>query len=151
MVQPLYAVYAAVVATSLAGCGFGQTDAPQTTAAGGQFAAADWTRAEPIDVVLTEFALKPSQIRLRADRSYRLHLENRGSSDHSFSAPGFFRAAALHDDPVAAEARGSGAIEIARGKSTEVYLRPLGVGTFPMECSHFLHSNLGMTGDIVVE
>ncbi len=149
MGQPRYLVHYAVVALLLAGCGPSQTGAPHPSVAGAQFAEAG--RTEPIDLVLTEYRFTPSHIRLRAGHAYRLHLENRGSSGHSLSAPEFFRAAALRDGPAAAEAGNSGAIEVAPGASKEVYLRPLRAGTFPMACSHFLHPVFGMTGEIVVE
>jgi len=147
---PGHIAHSVVVALLLAGCGLPQT-ATQPSAAGAQFADTGWDRAEPIDLVLTEYAFTPSHIRLRAGHAYLLHLENRGGSGHSLSAPAFFRAVAWRDGPAAREAGNSGAIEVAPGASKDIYLRPLRVGTFPIECSHFLHAVFGMTGDIVVE
>jgi uncharacterized cupredoxin-like copper-binding protein len=125
--------------------------APQPSAAGGAVAAANWASAQPIDVVMTEFAFAPAHIRLRAGQPYRLHLENHGSGGHSISAPKFFASATWRDEATAAVAAGSDAIEVAPGAARDLYLTPRQTGTFPFECSHFLHSTFGMVGDIVVE
>jgi uncharacterized cupredoxin-like copper-binding protein len=111
----------------------------------------DWDRAERIDVVLSDFDFTPSRIRLRPERPYRLHLENRGSGGHNLTAPDFFRSSVLREGPVANEVRASGSVEVARGEAKAIDLVPLRTGDFPMRCSHFLHSFFGMTGRIAVE
>jgi uncharacterized cupredoxin-like copper-binding protein len=151
MGQARYSVHYALAALLLTGCAPKQTAAPQSSIASAQLANAGPDRPEPIDLVLSEFAITPSHVRLRTDHAYRLHLENRGSSGHSLSAPEFFRAAAPREGPGAADATSSGGIEVAPGASKDIYLRPPRAGTFPMECSHFLHPSFGMSGDIVVE
>ena len=141
-----------MVALLLAGCAAGTPETPAApAAASGGPAVTDWDRAEPIDIVLTDFAFDPDRIVLRANHPYRLHLENRGSGGHNLAAPDFFRAATLRDDAAGREARASGAIEVARGAAKDAYIEPLRPGTFPVECTHFLHALFGMTGQIVVE
>jgi uncharacterized cupredoxin-like copper-binding protein len=110
----------------------------------------DWSRAEQVGVTLSDFSFGPSRIVLEHEHPYRLHLDNRGSGGHNFDAPDFFRAAALREDAVAAEAR-QGAVELARGEAKDLYLVPTGAGTYPLECSHLLHASIfGMTGEIEV-
>jgi plastocyanin len=141
-----------MVALLLAGCAAGSPAGPSApAAAGGAPAATDWDRAEPIDIVLTDFAFGPERIVLHVNHRYRLHLENRGSGGHNLAAPDFFRTATLRDDAAGGEARSSGAIEVARGAAKDTYVEPLRPGTFPVECTHLLHALFGMTGQIVVE
>ena len=110
----------------------------------------DWSRAEPLEITLEDFAFEPDRILLERGRPYRLRLVNRGSGGHDFAAPAFFRAAALRDGPVAAEAR-AGAVEVAKGGTVELDLVPTRAGTYPLECTHLLHADIfGMTGTIEV-
>jgi uncharacterized cupredoxin-like copper-binding protein len=110
----------------------------------------DWSRAERVDVLLTEFEFAPNHLLFGRGRPYRLHLENRGTGGHNFAAPAFFESVVLRDDAVAADAPIEGGVELARGEVKDVYFVALQAGTFPLECSHLLHPIFGMTGEIVV-
>ena len=51
-------------------------------------AATDWSKAETVTVVTTEYGFEPNRLTFRAGVPYRLHLENRGKELHEFTAPG---------------------------------------------------------------
>lgn len=135
----------------LAGCAAEREPITPSAEAVARLADVDWPQAERVDVVLEEFDFAPDHLLFEHGRPYRLHMENRGSGGHNFAAPTFFDAVALRDNAVAAEARATGGVELARGEVKDVYLVPLQAGTFPLECSHLLHPIFGMTGEIVVE
>ena len=48
---------------------------------------------QQIDVTLSNFSFAPNMLRLQRNTSYTLHLMNRASGGHSFSAPELFAAA----------------------------------------------------------
>jgi uncharacterized cupredoxin-like copper-binding protein len=115
-------------------------------------AGVDWSRAERVDVTLADFSFTPDHLQFDRGRPYVLHLENRGSGGHNFDAPAFFRAVALRGEGSSAEILASGGkVELAGGKAVDVYLVPQLAGTYPLECSHPLHSIFGMTGEIVIQ
>jgi hypothetical protein len=78
-------------------------------------AAQSRTRAQSIDVVLTDFAFTPQRLHLRQGQSYRLRFVNRGSGGHNFSSPAFFAAARI--DPADAGAVAGGKVELAGNQS----------------------------------
>jgi hypothetical protein len=134
----------------LAGCTAEREAITPSADATARLADVDWSRAERVDILLTEFEFAPNHLLFERGRPYRLHLENRGTGGHNFAAPVFFESVALWDDPVAAETRANGGVELARSEVKDVYFVPLQAGTFPLECSHLLHPIFGMTGEIVV-
>src|ERR671932_2935101 len=75
-----------VVATDPAGY---LADAPQ------RVAAADWSRAETVELSLSEFKYAPAALRFRSGEPYRLRLVNRGIEPHDLSSPSFFQAIAV--------------------------------------------------------
>jgi len=107
-----------------------------------------WEQATPVEVVLSNFAFTPAELKLTAGQPYRLHLVNRGSAGHSFSAPAFF--AASHLDPEDAAALRQGRVELRGGETRDIRLIPA-LGAYPVQCSHFMHAAMGMKGRIVVE
>jgi uncharacterized cupredoxin-like copper-binding protein len=115
-------------------------------------AAADWTRAEIVDVALDEYNFRPGRLALRENRPYRLRLVNRGARAHDFTAPAFFQTAALRGgDSVAADIRAKGgSVDVPAGQTREVALVPLRSGSYPLECRKPLHDIFGMEGEITV-
>lgn len=95
--------------------------------------------APRIEIVLSDFRFAPDTIRLKAGQRVTLHFVNRGSGGHNFAAPEFFGPAVT-----------GGKVEVAKGESRDVTLTP-GAGTYPVRCTHFLHSGFGMKGRIIVE
>ena len=111
-------------------------------------AAQSRTRAQPIDVILTDFAFTPQRLHLRQGQAYRLRFVNRGSGGHNFSAPAFFAAARI--DPADAGAVAGGKIELGGNQSRTLRLVPA-AGNYAVTCTHFLHAGFGMVGSITVD
>lgn len=110
-----------------------------------------WAQDTPqeITVALSSYAFTPSTIALRAGVPVRLHLVNSSGKSHSFAAREFFAAATLVPDDAAK--LHDGEIELDGGQSMDVRLTPARAGTYPLKCTHFMHSGLGMTGTITVQ
>jgi len=109
---------------------------------------ADWSRAEPVEIELSNFAFKPADLHLRQGHAYRLHFVNRGSGGHNFSAPAFFSAARIAPGDTAGLTNGK--VELDKGAARDIRLVPA-VGSYKVKCTHFLHSGFGMKGKITVE
>ncbi|SNT07000.1 Plastocyanin [Sphingomonas laterariae] len=109
-------------------------------------AATDWAAAERIDITLSNFAFTPVTMHLRAGQPYRLHFVNAGSGGHNFAAQDFF-ARASYPSGVGPD---GGKVELAKGASADVSLIPV-AGRYKAKCTHFMHSTLGMAGEIIVE
>jgi uncharacterized cupredoxin-like copper-binding protein len=104
--------------------------------------------AKRVDITLANFSFTPSAIALKAGQPVTLHFENKGSGGHDFTAPQFFKAAAM-DAATRAKLGKKGRIELDGGTSADVTLTPK-VGTYKVKCGHFLHAGFGMTGTITV-
>jgi hypothetical protein len=65
----------------------------------------DWSKAEPVSVVMVDDKFVPERLTLRHGVPYRLHLENRGKDLHEFTAPEFFADAIVRDPSVLANAQ----------------------------------------------
>jgi uncharacterized cupredoxin-like copper-binding protein len=98
-------------------------------------------------VVLTDFAFTPDHIALRAGVPARLRLVNNSKGGHDFSAPAFFAASSIAPGTTAPK---DGAIEVGSHQTVEIAVTPRTPGTYPVECTHFLHSLFGMTTTIAV-
>jgi uncharacterized cupredoxin-like copper-binding protein len=105
--------------------------------------------AETVSVELSSFKFTPSALRLQHGHAYRLHLVNASSGGHDFSAPAFFAASAI-----APEDRGKvagGKVKLSGGQAVDIMLTPQKAGTYPLTCTHFMHSGFGMKGQITVQ
>jgi len=105
--------------------------------------------ATPISIALTDYAFTPGMLDLKAGTIYQLHFVNSGSKDHNFSAPEFFAAAQIAADDQAKLSKGI--VELGGGKSVDITVTPGQAGTYPVECTHFMHKMMGMRGNIVVQ
>ena len=115
-------------------------------------APADEAKAQtvtPISITLTNYAFTPSALNLQAGMTYHLHFINSGSKDHNFSAPEFFAAVQVAAEDQAKVEKGRVALE--GGQSLDITVTPDHAGTFPVECTHFMHKMMGMRGSIVVQ
>lgn len=116
-------------------------------------AAADWSKAQTVEVTLSDYAFTPGALTFEAGKPYRLLLRNQGSSTHTFTSLGFFQAIAAQK---LVSATGEDAlpyiekIEVPSGGSKELTFVPVRAGSYPLECSVFLHDAFGMTGDITI-
>jgi plastocyanin len=111
-------------------------------------AAQSRTRAQPIDVILTDFAFTPQRLHLHQGQAYMLRFVNRGSGGHNFSSPAFFAAARM--DPADAGAVAGGKVELGGNQSRTLRLVPA-AGSYAVTCTHFLHAGFGMVGSITVD
>jgi uncharacterized cupredoxin-like copper-binding protein len=135
-------LFAVPLIVLLASCGIPQTITPRIAPASIAFA-----DAQRVEVVLDSFAFEPRTVSLAADRPVVLVLVNNANGGHNFSAPGFFAAAqiAASDASVITD----GEVEVAPGGRVELRLIPA-AGGYDLDCTHFGHSALGMSGSIVV-
>jgi plastocyanin len=112
-------------------------------------AAAHAQEARPMTITLTSYAFTPANINLKAGAPVTLHLVNDASKSHDFSAPKFFEAATIA--PADKSKVVDGAVDLDEGQSVDVTVTPTRAGTYDLECTHFMHTMLGMTGKIVVQ
>ena len=139
----------------LAACGTG-TPSPVVSTSGpepaGQ-AAADWAGVETVSLMLSDFHFRPDQLELQQGRPYRLHLVNASTSAHTFSSAPFFKAIVIRR-PVPGTGAGiaitSGEIAVGPGEQKDLDFVAVTPGSYAFVCSKFLHSTLGMAGNIVV-
>jgi plastocyanin len=105
--------------------------------------------ATPISITLTNYAFTPTGLSLKAGVPYQLHFTNNGSKDHNFSAPEFFAASQIAPGDEAKVEKGLVALD--SGQSVDITVTPGHAGTFPVECTHFMHKMMGMHGNITVQ
>ncbi len=114
-------------------------------------ASAAWAQGvEQVHISLISYAFTPSTITLKAGTTYRLHLTNDSGKSHDFTAAGFFAASTVAPEDKAKLEEDS-EVEVDAGKSADITLTPNRAGTYPLTCSHFLHTTFGMKGTIVVK
>jgi len=112
-------------------------------------ASTDWSNAQVVEVDLDSYSFTPKSLHLKAGTPYRLHFVNKASKGHNFDAPEFF--AALVVSPADQAKVADGKIELDGGASADIQVVPSVPGTYPVKCSHFMHSTLGMSGEAVIE
>jgi uncharacterized cupredoxin-like copper-binding protein len=105
--------------------------------------------ATPVSITLTDYAFTPSTLDLKAGVTYQLHFANSGSKDHNFDAPQFFAASQVAPEDQAKVEKGLVALD--GGQSVDITVTPDRPGTFPVECTHFMHKMMGMHGNIIVQ
>jgi uncharacterized cupredoxin-like copper-binding protein len=109
--------------------------------------AADWSQAQTVTVTTTEYQFSPKLLVFKHGVPYRLHVENRGSEMHEFTAPEFFKAAEIRDPAVLNPDKTE--IEVAPGKSKDLEFVAVRAGRYKLRCSD--HDWAGMIGEITVE
>ncbi len=100
-----------------------------------------------VTVRLSNYAFDPAHIRLKAGALVRLRFVNDSDGGHDFSAPAFMAAGSF---PPGSTAPSDGVVEVGSHQTVEIALTPHVPGTYPFECTHFLHSTFGMQGTIEV-
>ncbi|HEX2762639.1 MAG TPA: cupredoxin domain-containing protein [Allosphingosinicella sp.] len=106
----------------------------------------DWGHARRVEVALSNFAFSPKTIHLRAGQPVVLHLVNKASGGHDFTAPAFFAAARLRNP----KGVPGGSVELGGHKSADIAIVPK-AGRYPLKCGHLFHKTFGMTGEILVD
>jgi uncharacterized cupredoxin-like copper-binding protein len=109
--------------------------------------AADWTKAQQLDVLMVDDRFVPDHLTFRHGVPYRMVLRNSGKDLHEFTAPAFFADTVLRDPSVLAQNQKE--VVVQPGTEISVYLMPVKAGTFELVCAN--HDWDGMVGQIVVE
>ena len=107
----------------------------------------DWSKAEPVSVVMVDDRFVPDRLTFRHGVAYALRLENHGKDLHEFTAPEFFADSVVRDPSVLAN--GGTEVVVHPGEGVVVELMPVAPGTFRLICAD--HDWDGMVGEIVVE
>jgi plastocyanin len=100
--------------------------------------------AAQIVVQVYSFGFAPQPIRLAAERPVTLTFTNSSGSSHDFTAPGFFGRARI-----VAGAAPAGKVELRPHETRSITLVPA-AGTYQAHCSHFFHTQMGMSDEIIV-
>jgi uncharacterized cupredoxin-like copper-binding protein len=108
----------------------------------------DWSHAQPVDVELSNFKFTPATFSFARGVPYRLHLTNSASGGHDFAARELFAASTI--DPEDAARIKEGEIGLKSGQSADVRLIVNKAGSYPIRCTHFMHSSFGMTATATV-
>ena len=122
--------------------------------AAARVAAVDWSRAESVEVRLTEYAFDPGNLTFRSGKPYRLRIENVGTRSHTFVSQGFFQSIAAQQLVGGESAISSPFLKTVAvspktvRELTFVAVRP---GTYRLECTVPLHASFGMVGEIVIQ
>jgi uncharacterized cupredoxin-like copper-binding protein len=104
---------------------------------------------ETIPVQLSSFKFAPSELTLQRGHSYRLHLVNASGGGHDFSAPAFFAASTIA--PADRGKVAGGKVRLSGKQAVDITLTPERAGSYPLTCTHFMHSGFGMKGRITVQ
>jgi uncharacterized cupredoxin-like copper-binding protein len=102
-----------------------------------------------ITVSMTNYAFTPSTLNLKAGETYRIHFSNDASKSHDFTAREFFQSSTIATADKNKLEDGE-EVELEGGQSADITLTPNRPGTYAVTCSHFMHTMLGMKGQIVV-
>lgn len=106
------------------------------------------TEDQPVRVQLTSFRFEPSTVALVHGQRYVLELTNGSGGGHNFDSPEFFQAASIA--PEDAHLVRAGRVAVGAGQTASIHLAAPAAGHYKVKCTHFMHSALGMKGEIVV-
>lgn len=104
---------------------------------------------DTVSVELSNFNFTPSQLTFQRGHIYRLHLVNEAGGGHDFTAPEFFAASAIAPADEGKVVRGK--VKLGGKETVDIIITPEKAGNYPLTCSHFLHSSMGMKGAITVQ
>ena len=107
---------------------------------------ADWSLAREVTVIMTEYHFTPNELNFERGVPYRLHLENRGTELHEFTAPGFLAAVELRDRAVLGAGRNEVVVAPRTDKAID-FVAPQ-AGRYEFGCAD--HDWAGMVGTIAV-
>lgn len=110
-------------------------------------AAPDWSKAQTVTVIASDYQFTPARLAFRRGVPYRLHLENRGKDTHEFHAAAFFQEAVLRDPSVLNPDRNE--VLLQPGDKKDVYFVAKRAGNYRLYCPD--HDWAGMTGEITVK
>lgn len=110
----------------------------------------DWSKAQTVTISLSNYAFTPSTLNLRVGQPYHLVFASTVTKDHSFAAPELFQSGIVADADKSKISK-DGEVEVDDGGTVTVDFTPEKPGTYPFECTHFLHASFGMTGQAIVQ
>lgn len=120
--------------------------------------AANWDQMESVTIELSEHDFEPKQLKLKANKPYRLVIKNTGEADHYYTAAEFFKSVAwrkvMTPRPHGGEVKAPyfNAVEVfKKGGVVELFFVTVKKGTFEVICTIDDHKDKGMTGSITVE
>jgi uncharacterized cupredoxin-like copper-binding protein len=120
--------------------------------------AANWNEMETVEIELIEHEFNPKDLKLKANKPYRLVITNGGESDHYYTAGEFFKSVAWRKiqtpRPHGGEIKAPyfNAVEVyKKGGSVELFFVPVKAGTYEVICTIDDHKEKGMSGSITVE
>jgi plastocyanin len=104
-------------------------------------------QAQPaqLTVDVYSFGFGPRPIHLRAGQPVTLNFVNRSGSGHDFTARAFFPSSWILSGSAP-----DGEIELPSRAARNITLVPR-AGRYAAHCSHFLHKQMGMTDEILVD
>lgn len=108
--------------------------------------AVDWSKAKKVTVVTVEYAFKPADLTFHVGTTYRLHLENKGTETHEFTAPDFFKAIDMRNPDLTGPDHTE--IVLHPGDKKDFYFVAERAGSYDLRCSD--HDWAGMVGKITV-
>jgi uncharacterized cupredoxin-like copper-binding protein len=108
--------------------------------------AVDWSTAQTVGVVTTEYVFTPKSLTFHSGVVYRLHLDNRGKETHEFTAPEFFKAIRMRNPKMLDADRVE--IVIQPGEQKDLFFVAKTPGSYELTCSD--HDWAGMVGDITI-
>jgi uncharacterized cupredoxin-like copper-binding protein len=109
-------------------------------------AAADWSQAQVIPLVTSDYKFEPNRLEFVRDQPYRIHLENHGKELHEFNAAALFKAAEIGNPEVLNPDETEVALQ--PGEQKDLLLVPKQPGDYRLICPD--HDWAGMTGTITV-
>lgn len=148
---------AIALATTLAGCQGGlATRATPVANADDIVKAADWNKMIPVTVELYDYGYEPRDLKLKAGQPYKITFVNRGTKDHYYTAPEFYKAIATRkamvNKVVEIKAPYFTAFEMLRnGGTIDLYAVPVVKGTYKVLCQIDDHEDRGSTGTVSIE
>jgi uncharacterized cupredoxin-like copper-binding protein len=111
--------------------------------------AQNFSRAQVVQVTLSDYKFTPSTITLKAGQPTILRLKNEADQPHEFGAPEFFAKAVVR----AADAKSvnkEGEAELMGHTQKDIGLVPK-AGVYHLQCNKPGHAKLGMQGSINVK
>lgn len=117
---------------------------------------ADWNATETVTITMTEHHYEPTDLKLKVGKPYKLELKNKGTKDHYYTAPEFFRGVAWRKAMVNGQAEIKApyftAFEVLKnGGQLDLYFVPVSKGSYPVYCTIEDHRQQGMEGSIAIE
>lgn len=107
----------------------------------------DWSTAERVELRMIEYEFVPSQLRLRRDTPYQLHVVNAGKEGHDLTAPDFFSAVLVRNTDLLKA--GSTSIFLEPEQTADIYFIAQNTGLFAPRCAD--HDWAGMKLTIVID